>query len=185
MSSFNGKSDKARINMKDLGLVHIWGNGIDLGGPVAILLETDAHFLGAMLEDKGGEKLVLHLLPKSSISKNTGWQRSAPYSERLLRHVATLDAVAGKGQGNTESEAVRIEEPDEKPVRVFGKHGAVVPLKPKLPLPPIPTSRKPGSSNGVVPRSSGNAEVAAVKADLDNLMGKYKQIVSDTDKKKD
>lgn len=174
--------------MKDLGLVHVHG----LGGPVAILLETPTHFVGAMIEDKGGEKLVLHLLPKSAISENIGWQRSAPYSERLLRHVATLDAVAGKGQGNTEAEAVPTEtaQEEERPTRVFGKHGA------KIPLPPIPTSRKPGSSSGVVPlkpkitgsvipsRPSGNAEVAAVKADLDNLMGKYKQIVPDKDEKK-
>ena len=179
--------------MKDLGLVHVWGKGIDLGGPVAILLETPTHFLGAMIDDKGGEKWVLHLLPKSSISESTGWQRSAPYSERLLRHVATLDAVAGKGQGNTEAEAVPTETAQEEPpMRVFGKHGA------KIPLPPIPTSRKPGNSNGIVPlkpkitgsivparKTGGNAEVAAVKADLDNLMGKYRQIVPDTDKDKD
>jgi len=165
--------------MKDLGLVHVWGNGIDLGGPVAVLLETPTHFVGAMIEDKNGEKLVLHLLPKSSIAEHTGWQRGAPYSERLLRHVATLDAVAGKGQGHTESEAIQTEEV-EKPTsrkpeqRVFGKHGATTSY---LPLPPIPSSksRKPG---GVSP------EVAAVKADLNNLMDKYKQIVPDSEKEK-
>ena len=154
--------------MKDLGLVQVWGNGIDLGGPVAILLETPTHFVGGIIEDKNGEKLVLHLLPKSSIAQHTAWQRSAPYSERLLRHVAMLDCVAGKGQGHGESEAIRVEE-ETTPQRVYGKHGAY------LPLPPIPSgkSRKPGT----------NSEVAAVKADLGNLMDKYKQIVPDGDKK--
>lgn len=139
--------------MKDMGLVHVWGEGCNIGGPVAVLLTNDnhTHFLGAYIDDKKGEKLVLELLPKTAISPNTGWQRGAPYSERLLRHVAMLDAVAGKGWGITTEGPTQIDPPEEKPVRVFGS-GA----------------KKPAVSS---------PEVAAVKADLDALMGKYKQVV--------
>lgn len=166
--------------MRDLGLVHVHGNGCDIGGPVAVLLESDdhSHFLGAYIEDKNGEKLVLSLIPKSAINKNIGWQRSAPYSERLLRHVATLDAVGGKGWGNTEVVPVPTEEPDEKPVsrkpptRVFTRHGiAVLDRDDSGPLKPI--KKKPATTT--------SPEVLAVKADLDNVMGKYKQIVKDKD----
>lgn len=169
--------------MRDLGLVHVHGKGVDIGGPVAILLESDSHthFLGAYINDKNGGKLVLELIPKSAICDNIGWQRSAPYSERLLRQVAMLDCVAGKAWGDTKGEGVPTEQEAEKPTsrkpesqqRVFGKHGATTSY---LPLPPIPSSksRKPGSS----------PEVAAVKADLNNLMGKYRQIVPENEKEK-
>lgn len=138
--------------MKDLGLVAVYSKIRSIVGPVAILLKNDTHFLGAYISISidWDEKLVLELIPNECVGA-THWPRHYPYSERLLKRVAALETVSPAELGKEEAQ------PSEQ-IRVYGRQEAI-------------------DSDETAPKPRISPEVAAIKADLEHLMGKYEQVV--------